>query len=647
MNVRFALHFSIVLCLFSVLHTAAFAQIEVGNTTEFGGITVSLNEQGRQRLQQEVNRIYADRATLYAQLEALRQLDPFIRAAMQNVSLPVDFRYLALPFTPRSGYWNIPAPMLNQSGMQTTSVVDERYHPLLATETAVAQLARLQEQMANPLQVAIRYIQAADPTQPERLIGSGSFILLDSQSPASVWKLLARRLVFNREDPTFRPNRTFVLWTHTNSNGRTRSDLAFQYNLPTERLRPFDSWLTGPAVPAEGSYPVLVRMTLEEYATAIRRRNNNTKVPDPSENDPDLGFPVLRRMEPVRSALNTPVFLYEINSLPGIQAQPGDNVITLAFYGGISVKSFLEYNDMSDRDVVRPGEVYYLAPKARRAKVPFHVVSRGQTLRDVANQYGVRLKFLLRYNDIEPNQRVLEGRVLWMQEKRPSNQAIEYRQLPPIPKPPVLEPDTTQMVVVPPIDSTDVTLKPSPSIDTLLTSIPADSQNNADVDSVRSTTSSVPATPTKLHTVKLGQTYYSISRLHGIPLAQLYRLNNLSERIPLRVGQQLIISMTPGAEPVPASGKPLPAWARTPTPPRKPAPSRNRSQDQGMKTVLKIESIPADEAARRPVKYHVVKPGQTVYRVALINGVTVQQVMRWNNLKNYTIEVGQRLVIRK
>lgn len=66
-----------------------------------------------------------------------------------------------------------------------------------------------------------------------------------------------------------------------------------------------------------------------------------------------------------------------------------------------------------------------------------------------------------------------------------------------------------------------------------------------------------------------------------------------------------------------------------------------------MKTVLKIESIPADEAARRPVKYHVVKPGQTVYRVALINGVTVQQVMRWNNLKNYTIEVGQRLVIRK
>ena len=48
----------------------------------------------------------------------------------------------------------------------------------------------------------------------------------------------------------------------------------------------------------------------------------------------------------------------------------------------------------------------------------------------------------------------------------------------------------------------------------------------------------------------------------------------------------------------------------------------------------------------KPVVYHVVQPGQTVYRIALINKTTVANVMKWNNLNDYTIEVGQKLIVR-
>lgn len=42
---------------------------------------------------------------------------------------------------------------------------------------------------------------------------------------------------------------------------------------------------------------------------------------------------------------------------------------------------------------------------------------------------------------------------------------------------------------------------------------------------------------------------------------------------------------------------------------------------------------------------HIVEPGETLYRIAKQNGVTVQQLKQWNNLSNDMIEVGQQLVI--
>ena len=42
---------------------------------------------------------------------------------------------------------------------------------------------------------------------------------------------------------------------------------------------------------------------------------------------------------------------------------------------------------------------------------------------------------------------------------------------------------------------------------------------------------------------------------------------------------------------------------------------------------------------------HVVQAGETIFRIARQNGVSVQQIRQWNNLKNDVIEVGQQLVI--
>lgn len=54
---------------------------------------------------------------------------------------------------------------------------------------------------------------------------------------------------------------------------------------------------------------------------------------------------------------------------------------------------------------------------------------------------------------------------------------------------------------------------------------------------------------------------------------------------------------------------------------------------------------PAPASAGSSPAVHVVQAGETVFRIARQNGVSVQQIRQWNNLKNDVIEVGQQLVV--
>lgn len=51
---------------------------------------------------------------------------------------------------------------------------------------------------------------------------------------------------------------------------------------------------------------------------------------------------------------------------------------------------------------------------------------------------------------------------------------------------------------------------------------------------------------------------------------------------------------------------------------------------------------PMDEGR---AQYHVVKRGETLYRISKQHGVSVDQVKEWNNLRSNEISVGQKLVV--
>ncbi|HEX6983309.1 MAG TPA: LysM peptidoglycan-binding domain-containing protein [Balneolaceae bacterium] len=110
-----------------------------------------------------------------------------------------------------------------------------------------------------------------------------------------------------------------------------------------------------------------------------------------------------------------------------------------------------------------------------------------------------------------------------------------------------------------------------------------------------------------VHTVEAGETLFSISKKYNVNIAELKSWNNLSAS-NLKVGQKLtIFPMRSGAQ-------------------------QNRP-------------ITVDKKTQQNT-YYVVKSEDSLYRIALEHGMTVEALKTLNDLASNTIRVGQHLTVR-
>jgi len=108
---------------------------------------------------------------------------------------------------------------------------------------------------------------------------------------------------------------------------------------------------------------------------------------------------------------------------------------------------------------------------------------------------------------------------------------------------------------------------------------------------------------TTYHTVKQGETLFSISKNYDTSIDKIRELNNLSSNI-ISVGQRLIV-------------------------------------DAGSKA----ESVAEEKEKKRAGKIHTVTSGQSLYSVSKKYDVTIARIKELNNLRGNTINIGQKLVI--
>ena len=62
----------------------------------------------------------------------------------------------------------------------------------------------------------------------------------------------------------------------------------------------------------------------------------------------------------------------------------------------------LKYNDASKDDVLKEGTIVYIKPKRNSAKQDYHIVKKGETMRDISQLYAIKLNKLYKKNQLEP-----------------------------------------------------------------------------------------------------------------------------------------------------------------------------------------------------------------------------------------------------
>ncbi len=105
--------------------------------------------------------------------------------------------------------------------------------------------------------------------------------------------------------------------------------------------------------------------------------------------------------------------VYLNNGVKVTFARSGDNARTLAEDFGIHSFQILKYNELGKNEAITEGQAIYIVPKKNKSKERNeHRVSDGETMREISQYYGIKLKSIYKINKIKPGHEPKEGMVI-------------------------------------------------------------------------------------------------------------------------------------------------------------------------------------------------------------------------------------------
>ncbi len=196
--------------------------------------------------------------------------------------------------------------------------------------------------------------------------------------------------------------------------------------------------------------------------------------------------------------LRYPEEAFRINDTRVIVALAGTPLLAIAEQYGIKYRHLLEFNELAEPDdIIRKDQLIFLQRKRRQGVNPFHIVRKAETLYDIAQEEAIRLDHLLAYNQLRGNETPVAGQRLFLQK------------------------DAAQHAV-------------------------AEVSNNVKRTDMAKVAQTLPAinTPAQLqfvkHVVQQKETLFSIARKYEVEIEQIRSWNRLSDNA-IRSGQELLI----------------------------------------------------------------------------------------------------------
>ena len=106
--------------------------------------------------------------------------------------------------------------------------------------------------------------------------------------------------------------------------------------------------------------------------------------------------------------------MYSQNGVMFVYAAEGETYSSIAEANNLFLRELLKFNDLKEEVPLAPGTVVYLQKKKKSAApgLEMYVIEKGDTLRAIAQRFGVRMDTLCKINEIENKDVIREGDII-------------------------------------------------------------------------------------------------------------------------------------------------------------------------------------------------------------------------------------------
>ncbi|HEX8041633.1 MAG TPA: LysM peptidoglycan-binding domain-containing protein [Chryseosolibacter sp.] len=600
---------------FAAALPAVAQKVEVPHKLEFAGITLVIRDDARREIQKDVDALTASPRHYQIKVERAKTYFPLIEKVFREEGIPEDFKYLALQesaLIPDAvstsnavGFWQFKDYTAIEMGLRVDREIDERLNIVSSSRAAARYLIKNNQFFDNWLYALQAYQMGAGGVMKSvpDTEAKATRMEITGKTYWYVKRFLAHKIAYEGSVKGT-PKQQVVVFEN---NGPTNlKKLAQEIQVDEQALTELNKWAKGGVIPGDRRYVVLLPVeggSLPDVAILqASNRVEEERIPAVSRAATPSGTGKGRK----------------INGIHTVQALSGEDAHQLAARAGVDVSDFLKWNDLSGNDRIRAGQLYFVARKRLKGSGDFHKVAPGETLWAISQQYGIQVKRLRRYNRLEEGVDPAAGTMLYLASKRPKADPVIAKVDNPVE---VNDTETFSWSVSPATSSTSVAEKtdlqdplPLNHIVSSEAAKGADSlkilqpnETNATLDDTAAVVFS-PLPPDMMHSVKAGETLYGIAKLYNLTVMELVSTNGLNLQEGIHPGQVLRLSSAKSSD------------------------SQNLPPKDG-KTTENEELV------------HEVKTSDTLYSIARQYNVTIKEIMEWNEKKDFSLSVGEKLKI--
>ncbi|MCK5847483.1 MAG: glucosaminidase domain-containing protein [Bacteroidales bacterium] len=224
--------------------------------------------------------------------------------------------------------------------------------------------------------------------------------------------------VYNNADESYTDHALFL-------TGKSRYEFLFSY-----KITDYKKWAKGlkkAGYATNPQYPkrlidIIEKYDLAKYDLISEDEYNGVSKLDTNINDTAIVDTIVQddiiAHEKVQEKDIKHAILYH-NRIKSIIVHHNESIIDIANKFNIHPNKIYAYNDINKKEALKPGMRLYLQPKRRRGDVKYHIVRKGENIWDISQQHGIKVKWLLKRNNISKKGKIKIGQKLYLQRNKP------------------------------------------------------------------------------------------------------------------------------------------------------------------------------------------------------------------------------------